>query len=98
MAKVYVVIHGHQCIGHRYGVSSFDRRDIKDIYDSEEKVIDHIRKNSANRINVLSRDRYDIEFPTIENFNSYEKIVYARTSDDFSTELYYYIYEIYEVK
>lgn len=98
MAKVYVLSHGHWCLAHRCGVSSFDNRQIKAIYDSEEKVIDHIRQNVGHRVNLLSsQNRFD-EYPVIENFEELTRLIYARTKDDYATESQYYIYETYDVQ
>lgn len=98
MAKVYVLSHGHMRIGHSLGTQSFDSRYIMDIYDSEEKVIEHIRRNIGNRVSRLSSlNRYD-EFPAIENFEEFTKLIYARTTDDYATEFQYYIYEAHDVK
>lgn len=98
MQKVYVLSHGRACIGHRFGVASFDNRRIQAIYDSEEKVINHIRNNVGCRVNILSlENRYD-EYPVIEDFKELTKLIYARTSDDYSTDFQYYIYEIHDVQ
>lgn len=98
MAKVYVLSHGHTCIAHRFGAASFDNRQIKAIYDSEEKVIGHIRQNVGYRVELLSsQDRFD-EYPVIENFKECTKLIYAMTADYNETEFQYYIYETYDVQ
>ena len=41
MEKVYVLSQGNCSIPHRFGASNYDRRQIVEIYDSEEKVVEH---------------------------------------------------------
>ena len=96
MEKVYVLSQGNCSIPHRFGASNYDRRQIVEIYDSEEKVVEHIKKNMVHRVDILA-DRYD-EFPDLVSFEEHAKLVYARNSDDRATEYLYYYYESYDVK
>lgn len=98
MAKVYVLSHGHQSIAHRFGSSNYDYRDIKRIFDSKEKVIEHIRTNVKVRVDILSKRGEFAEYPAIDKFEESTRLIYARTSDNFATETQYYIYKSYDVE
>jgi hypothetical protein len=98
MKEVYVLSHGRTSIAHRFGASNFDSRQIMAIYDSEEKVFNHILNNVKNRVDALSaKNRFD-EYPTIEKIEGGTKLIYARSEDDRETEFQYYIYERWDVE
>jgi hypothetical protein len=96
MAKIYVLSQGRRCIPNNCSLSNYDGRHVLRVYDSEEKVKEHIRKNVKSRVDLLA-DRFE-EFPDIDDIGEYRVLVYARNYGNYTvTELYYY-YQSYDVE
>lgn len=96
MDKVYIVSCGQACIAHRFGASNFNRESIVHVFNTEEKVHEYIRKN-ITFYSELGGDIYT-EFPVIDEIRESTRLVFARNSDDYSTEYLYYIYESHNVE
>ena len=96
MAKIYVLSQGRRTIAYNCSLSNYDGRHVLRVYDSEEKVKNHIRKNVVSRIEVLA-DRFE-EFPDIDDIEECRVLVYARNCGDYTTTELYYYYQSYDVE